>query len=586
MMDEILLDPDVDLVEAQRRLQEAVDRNDPQSAADLSLLVATRDPASAHAQRVASGYLTAADRAQDAIPHARRALELAPDNREYALHLGIVLNLSGRFDEAAKVLMKVARMAPVDPETYLQLANASEKLGYNDAAAKFALQSSREEPENENRRLIVAHFLVRLGETDEAIRTLMEAGAHAQLSNGALGTLSALLGQAGRFEEALEPIDKALAQEPGRADFHLHRSWLLMQLGRLQDALGAARRAVELDPANASARRHAVTVLIENGEIEEALRHGGALLSQFPGEDEYISCMSYLIDARAARGAAESFSEIALLKRDAPRRELPPPPTFVDKLRTQRRSISALVLREMRGRNGESKLGFFWTLMEPFIHVGALAIVFEFTMHGRPPLGDNFFFFYFTGVMPYLMVSHLVLHLGHAARNNKHLLQIAQVTPFDLMVSTSIVEIFTSLLIYLIFSGLFAVFGVDPTPASLPLVAEAFAIAAVLGVGCGMLCAALFEFGQLGESFVSIFIRLIYFASGIFYVPSAMPVFVRDILAYNPLLHGIDAMRMGYFSGYNPPWNDIGYAAIFAVMTLALGMLAVNVLSQRMRSIK
>ena len=128
-----------------------------------------------------------------------------------------------------------------------------------------------------------------------------------------------------------------------------------MQLGLLKEALVSARRAVELDPDNRNVRRHAVTVFVENGEVEEALRHGGALLAPSPGEDEYVSCMAYLIEARAAREATEVFSDIAALKRAAPRRELPPPPTFKDRLATQRRSIAALVLRDIRARNGERR---------------------------------------------------------------------------------------------------------------------------------------------------------------------------------------------------------------------------------------
>ena len=575
-----------DPVHDEDELHAALQRDDREAAAKISGYLADLRPGDAHAQRVASGHLTAFGSIASAEPYARRAVELAPENPEYALHFGVVLNLAGKFEQAAKVLLRLAKTAPVHPETYMQLANASEKLGFPDVAAQFALQSARQEPGNEDRRLAVAHFLARLGDVDQAILTLMDEGAQSHtLSAPALATLSSLLGQAGRFDEALQQIELALEKAPDRADFLLHHSWVLMQLGLLKEALVSARRAVELDPDNRNVRRHAVTVFVENGEVEEALRHGGALLAQSPGEDEYVSCMAYLIEARAAREATEVFSDIAALKRAAPRRELPPPPTFKDRLATQRRSIAALVLRDIRARNGESKLGFFWTLMEPFIHVGALAIVFQFTMHGKPPLGDNFFFFYFTGVMPYLMVSHLILHLGHGVRGNRHLLQISKVTPFDIMISTTIVEVFTTLIVYVLFSAIFALFGIDAIPTDIPVLAGAFAISALLGMGCGMMCAALFEFGPFGESVVSILVRMLYFASGIFYVPGNMPLFVRDILSYNPLLHCIDGMRMGYFSTYRPPWSDIGYAAAFSVITLALGMLAIAAVSRRMRSI-
>jgi capsular polysaccharide transport system permease protein len=325
--------------------------------------------------------------------------------------------------------------------------------------------------------------------------------------------------------------------------------------------------------------------LAAKGLIEEALRHAGALLAMAPDEPEYLSCMAYLLEAATIRRTACDFEDIAALKRRAPPRQLRPPVGFADKLRLQGRSISALVLRDVRSRYADSRLGFFWTLMEPFIHVGFLALVFEFTMHGRPPLGANFFFFYFTGVMPYLLMSHLTTGVGHVVRGNKNLLQIAQVTPFDLMLAKAIVEVFTSSLVYLLFSALFALAGLDPTPLYASSVAEAFGLTVTLGLGAGMICATLFEFGPAGESVVNILLRALYFASGIFYVPANMPMLTRGLLAYNPFLHIVDTLRMGYFANYEPSWNDPGYAAVFALLTLAAGMTAVKTMSPRMRSI-
>ena len=42
---------------------------------------------------------------------------------------------------------------------------------------------------------------------------------------------------------------------------------------------------------------------------------------------------------------------------------------FFQALNVQGRVISALTLRETRARYGNSKLGFFWALFEPFAHV-------------------------------------------------------------------------------------------------------------------------------------------------------------------------------------------------------------------------
>jgi capsular polysaccharide transport system permease protein len=539
----------------------------------------------AEPQRLASGYLVQIGQPARAVAYARRAVDLDPRNAEYAVHCGAVLNLVGDHMNAIRVLLKAADLDFALAETYQQMAFASEQLGNAKIAAEAALRAWRLEPRDDNRRLSAAHLLARTSRLDEAIEIMRTGNSGSASFSSMRRTLSGFLGQAGRHAEALDEIDAALAHEPDSAEYHLHRSWLLGQVGRWQDALAAVRRAIEADPRSRGARRHAVTVLLETGDLPAALSHAGELLAEAPDDEEYVSCMRHLLDARSMHAAAVDFMDIAALKASAVPRAPSPPPSFSGALAAQRRSIGALVLRDIRSRYGESRLGFFWSLMEPFLHIGVLAIVFQFTMHGRPPLGDNFFFFYFTGVMPYLLISHLILHIGHAVKAQRQLMQIPTVAPFDVVVGKFIIENFTSAVIFLIFLGLFAVFGVDPLPVSLPHVFLAYFLTSMLGFGLGMFCAALFEFGAMIEHVVGLLLRMLYFASGIFYVPAVMPVNVRNIIAYNPFLHIIDCMRMGFFRSYAPEWMDLGYAAKCALFSLLLGMAALTIMSRRMRSL-
>ncbi|MCF6194451.1 MAG: hypothetical protein L3J46_09000, partial [Kangiellaceae bacterium] len=76
-------------------------------------------------------------------------------------------------------------------------------------------------------------------------------------------------------------------------------------------------------------------------------------------------------------------------------------------LKVQGRVISALTLRETRSRYGNSKLGYFWALFEPFAHV--LVFIGIFTALGRaPPIGESTGLFILTGIMPWLLYSNVV----------------------------------------------------------------------------------------------------------------------------------------------------------------------------------
>jgi ABC-type polysaccharide/polyol phosphate export permease/Flp pilus assembly protein TadD len=552
-------------------------------AAEIAVRLADASPREAVQQRVASGYLLLAGKSDGALRYAQKAVDLDETNAEYALHLGVILNASGDWLKAVPVLLKSAQLDPSLAEIFQQLAFASEKLGHVALAAQLAVRAHRLEPASDHRRLAAAHFLALNSRFDDAITTLRAVGHGESLSATSRRTLSGFLGHVGDYRGAVEEIDAALRLEPLTAEYHLHRSWLLAQLARWGEALEAVRRAMQFDPANRVARRHAVTVLAEMGDLSEAVRHGGELLAEAPDEEEYVSCMRHLIEVRSIHALPLDFGAIASVKASALARPPPAPRTFGDAVTAQGRSIGALVLRDIRSRYGESRLGFFWSLLEPFLHVGVLAIVFQFTMHGSPPLGDSFFFFYFTGVMPYLLVSHLILHVGHSVRGQRQLLQIPTVAPMDVVVAKAIVEIFSSTVIFAIFLGLFAAFGVDALPVSFADVLLAFSLTAVLGFGLGMLCAALFELGTIVEHGVGLLVRLLYFASGIFYVPAIMPVRVREIVAFNPFLHIIDLMRVGFFRSYAPEWLDVGYAAKCSLLALLIGMAAVTVMSRRMR---
>ncbi len=540
----------------------------------------------AHDHRVASGALLQEGDAQLALPHALQATELVPGNAEYAHHAGIVAAAAGDHAKAVELLTRALQLEPDNTHMLRCLAYSAEQLGAAAISAQLVLRAYRTEPGNPNHGIEAAYILARMGRWSDAVGLLRLVIERGPATGDVHRALSSFLVQDKNIAAALTEIDKAIALEPTRAEFHLHRSWLLTQLGQSQIAYEAVEEAIRLDPDLLVARRHMVTVLVEKGDVSAAMREGAALLARAPDEPEYASCMRYLLDANAAGTLAKDFNSVAAAKALAPPRAPALPSSLRQALQLQNRVIMALVLRDIRGRYGESKIGFFWTLMEPFIHVGFLAVVFQFTMHGTPPLGQNFFFFYFTGVMPYLLLSHLILHIGHAVRGIRPLLQLPVIMPSDAILAKAIVELFTTAVIFVLFSVLFAAFGINPIPVHPLDVLGAFALVWMLGTGLGAMCATLFEFGSLGEQFVNIIVRAAYFASGIFYVPAMMPVWVRNILVYNPFLHLIDLMRRGYFADYQPAWADVPYAALVALFSLVIGTALILAFRRSMRTIK
>lgn len=559
--------------------------NDWAAAAPVAIAVTERDGCRVEDLRTASGVLAQCGRMGEALPFATAAVQAAPGNAEFALHAGCIANQVGDHTGAIAFLLQSARLDAGIAETYRQLAWAAERLGSLENATRLALRAHLLDPTDPHSGMNAAHLLSRQNRFEEAVRMVTRVIETAGSAPFVQRALAHYREQIGDHAGALEAIDKALADDPNNADYHGFRAFMLIELGRRDEADAALQRALDLDPGNLASRRHAISILVDKGDLERALRYGGDLLARAPDEPEFADCMRFLLDVKSMNVAAGDFSEIAALKRAAPPRRLVEPPTFLEASWIQWRTIVALVLRDIRSRYGESRIGFFWVLLEPFLHIGILAVVFQFTMHGSPPMGQDFFLFYFTGVMPYLLLSHLAMHLAHAVKGYRHLMQIPTITPVDLLLSRAIVEVFTTGLIFLIFLGLFHAAGVDATPVAPQNVVLAFAVTWVLGTGIGFVLAALAEFGAAAESMMSIVLRLVYFASGIFYVPGKLPVFARDILVWNPFLHLVDLMRVGFFETYDPPWLDVPYSITCAIVVLLLGMTSVATLHRRMRSI-
>ena len=554
-----------------------------QGAAEAALEIVDATDCTALDLRITSGILSQCDRMTDALPIAVLASQGDPNNAEYAQHAGCISNQCGDYAGSIPHLLRSRSLDRGNAETHLQLAIASERLGDLPTATELAHEAYRLDPQNHHRGMMLAHLLAlqkKLPEAVDITRSVIEsAGPDPHMSR----SLAHLLQQVGDLAGALAAIDSVIAGHPNCADCHGIRAILLLQLGRVAEADLAFRRALELDPAKHDHMRHAVSVLIEKNDVAGALRYGGQLLAIAPADAEYASCMRHLLEVQSMNAQSSDFSGIAQLKVRAPARRQTQSPGFRKTFENQWRIIVALILRDIRTRYSESRLGFLWVLMEPIVHVGVLAIVFQFTMQGRPPMGSNFFLFYFTGVMPYLLLNHLALRVGTAVKDSRSLLSISSIVPMDLLISKSLVEIFVTAVVFFIFIGLFHVFGVDGTPVAPELVFVAFAITWILGTGIGLICAALFRLGMIVETALSVLLRLLYFTSGIFYVPANLPLFARDILVWNPFLHVIDLMRVGFFRGYQPPWNDAGYALEISIIVLLCGFVAIAVTSRRLR---
>ena len=159
----------------------------------------------------------------------------------------------------------------------------------------------------------------------------------------------------------------------------------------------------------------------------------------------------------------------------------------------------------------------------------------------------------------------------HGVTSNGPLLQLPPVKPFDVILARGLLEFATDLVVAVLLLAGFAVIGIPALPDDLWGAVTALVVTALLGCGVGYVNAVLQTLFRSWDKLWNNVTRLLYFASGIFYVPGMMPDWARDALAWNPLLPAIDWFRAGFFASYQPHWLDRRYLMVAAVLAVFAG---------------
>jgi capsular polysaccharide transport system permease protein len=473
-------------------------------------------------------------------------------------------------EKAALYLARAVAIEPQNPRALRALSAAAYSLDRVDEGVELALQAAALAPDDTDIAIHAAELLLRAGWTNNAL-ILLDNAIERDPDNATLWRLSSVAeAQRGQGAAALSAIERALQLAPDHPEYHLHRGHLLYRQGDLAAASEAVDRAAALDPASQAARRAQLDLFAAQGQLAAATVIGGELLRAFPEDEESAAAVLRVLNRRL-----DTIDGDCLVVGDRSRRlPRPPaaPPGFADRLRNQARVIHALIIRETRTRFGDSRLGYGWALIEPILHILLLSAAFSLLMHGNPPIGTHFFVFYFTGLIPYHVFVHTSTSMMHGITSNGSLLQLPPVKPFDVILARGLLEFSTDIVVATSLLAGFAAIGIPAMPEHLGSVATALIVTALFGCGVGFVNAVLQTLYRSWDKLWNNATRLLYFFSGIFYVPGMMPDWARDILAWNPLLHAIDWCRAGFFGTYQPHWLDRGYLLIAAMLALLAGL--------------
>jgi len=237
----------------------------------------------------------------------------------------------------------------------------------------------------------------------------------------------------------------------------------------------------------------------------------------------------------------------------------------------QTRVIGALILREMRTRYGQSHLGYIWALAEPIAFVAVLAGIF-ISIGRTPPFGNSIVLFFTTGILPFLLYRNLANSVGSAIESNKALLTYPIVKEIDTLAARAVLEVATLLLVMIIiFYALFLV-GIARPPARPYAIIGALTGLGLLGFGMGIINAVIMEHFSSWKNIHALLSRPLFFISGIFFTIDSLPEKVKTIVIWNPILHGVEWMRYGYYMNYRGNSFDPNYLLLWGLGVTLIGL--------------
>ena len=242
---------------------------------------------------------------------------------------------------------------------------------------------------------------------------------------------------------------------------------------------------------------------------------------------------------------------------------------------TQARVVGALILRETRVRYGQSQIGYMWALIGPMIWITAISVMFSI-MGAHAPTGGSHGLFVGLGYLSFSLYRDLATQLGHSFNANAALLNFPIVKEIDTIIARAILECATMIVIMtIVISGLILV-GDAPTPNDTMMMLAAFIGLALLGTGVGLINAVISTKLNSWMNVYSLFSLPLLWISGVFYSMEMLPKKLKSILAWNPIMQGVEGMRKGYYHNYRASELDLYY--LYAV---GIGMILIGLASER-----
>ncbi len=241
----------------------------------------------------------------------------------------------------------------------------------------------------------------------------------------------------------------------------------------------------------------------------------------------------------------------------------------------------ALFLRETLERLFSVRMGWLWLLAEPAIHIIFISVMLS-VIRQRQMGGMDVIAWVIIGLLAFFLFRRTATQTMHSIDCNRAFFAFRQVRPFDTVFVRALVELYVMIFVSLLIIGGAAFIGRDFFPHEPLLIMGAALGLWSIGLGYGMVTSVIMRLVPETKYLLAVLVRPLYFISGVIFPTITIPQPYRDYILYNPLLHGVEAMRLGFFPHYNVAEPDLGYLYVWSLCLVTLGLVLYRVYEPRL----
>ncbi len=226
--------------------------------------------------------------------------------------------------------------------------------------------------------------------------------------------------------------------------------------------------------------------------------------------------------------------------------------TFAESSKIQFNVVKALILRDMVGRYGDSRLGFLWSMFRPAIVLVVLYAAAKLSHHAEVQ-GMPVLVFLICGYYCWLSFEWSYLAVAHAPQHARGLLMFPHITLLDIIISQAIVEWGVFTVTFISLAGIGMLIEHDPFPAD-PLRVLVFLWTCTwLGSAVGVSIIVIRRFFPSIDNLTMPLRRVGVMISGVVLPAALIPPNTLGYFSWNPLYRAIEIMRQSWYPAYQSP---------------------------------